>query len=250
MATSSASIGNSGAGAFGAPAALDAAEEPHQPTRFDQTALAHGGDILQILRVAAFDFGQCLRVEVVVVEIHHAVPRNEGAAFAPAGERRDEVVRRRQFHIHVEFLLGVGDGLEDAARFRVELEVHSHIRLPPANQNRRGAADQIDAPRPGGPFAQAAHEQTHLGGIADLVAHCNASWWRRQGEYVDGAGEVQAPAKRTNEPAETDHRPAPAATMAALGGKPGNHQWRLRGRKRRRAAWSPGYTTQRWRWLE
>lgn len=110
----------------------------------------------------AFDFRQCLAVEVVVVEVQVSMPRDKNAAILPIGESRDELVWGGKLDIDIEFVLQCGNGLEKACGFRRSLEVNIKGRWPPVEEKSAGTASEIDPARATRLLSKCDHESPEL----------------------------------------------------------------------------------------
>jgi hypothetical protein len=72
---------------------------------------------------------------------------NELAALTPIVRWGDKIARGSEFHIQVQAVFKSGNGLESAARLRVEFEININRLRPKAKQEGRGPAGQINFAR-------------------------------------------------------------------------------------------------------
>ncbi len=96
----------------------------HQTRNVDQAALDHGLDIADVPGVTAFDFGQCLTVEIVMEKVELAVSGYEDAALLPSWKLRDEMIRRRQLDVDIKLVFEERNGFKKASRFGRGFEIN------------------------------------------------------------------------------------------------------------------------------
>src|SRR5947199_3003462 len=114
-----------------------------QPINADVAAAQEAGHILEVLCMAAFQFGKRLQREIVMKELHLSYGFDVPAAFPPVRSPRYEIIRGRQLHIDIEAIFEHRDRFEGAPRLRVQLEVYVNRLLSKAQQQRRGAAGEV-----------------------------------------------------------------------------------------------------------
>src|SRR5207302_9314777 len=78
---------------------LDRVVQLAQARGFHQAALDHGAHVVEILCEATLDLGEDLGIRVAVVDVDVAVPKDERAALAPAGQLRYEVRGRGELDV-------------------------------------------------------------------------------------------------------------------------------------------------------
>ena len=136
----------------------------------DEGGIAHGADVGEVPGVAALQLRQGLGVEIVVVEIDGAVPRDPRAPSPPARHLGEKLVRGGEFDIEVQVVFEGRDGLERAVRFGVELEVDIYRRCPPAVEDGGRPTDEVDAARTVRSPTEAPHELPDRGRVC-LASH-------------------------------------------------------------------------------
>jgi hypothetical protein len=129
--------------------------------------LAH---VVQIAVVTAFDLGQGLTVEIIVVEIELAVACDEDAALALAGQLGNEIGRSSELEVDLQLFLERMERLEKPGRLRLGMQVDIDRHLAPAMQDGGNSAREIDAALVGQRTAQLAHKVPDVIGLG-FMAH-------------------------------------------------------------------------------
>src|SRR5262249_34663678 len=133
---------------------LDASEQPPRLVRPHEAAADHLLDVLEILLFAAFDLGEGLRVEIVVVGGEPSPPADERTPVLPARELGNEVRRRDDLDVDGEGLLEGGDLTEEGIRVGDDEYVRVDRLSAPAFENSARAAGQVDPDLVLGPLAE------------------------------------------------------------------------------------------------
>src|SRR6266851_5304002 len=122
-------------------------EQRTQLSRVDQSPSKHLVHVEHILTVTPFDLGQGLGEKIVVVEAEGTLLSDERAAILPVRKGGNEIIRRSELHVQIQFVFQPGKRLKNTGSFGIQLEIDVDRGLAPTFQDRRCPSGKIDGTR-------------------------------------------------------------------------------------------------------